>query len=222
MSDPTTESVDDARPPGPVPQGAPPEGAPHSDGGPSPSGASPTGHPTASSDAPVDEAPAPVDGDLAGEEGLPVDLEVDEAYQTMVDDLARLHAERQDYLDQLLRTRADFENYRKRVVKQQTEHLERAAEGLVEKLLDVLDVFDAAMAHGQGFDQAYGKLVAVLEKEGLERIDPVGATFDPNESDAVAHEDADGEAGPVVSDVLRAGYRWKGRVVRPAMVKVRG
>jgi molecular chaperone GrpE len=151
-----------------------------------------------------------------------IDQEVDEAYQTMVDDLARLAAERQDYLDQLLRTRADFENYRKRILKQQTEHLERAAEGLVEKLLDVLDVFDAAMAHGQGFDQAYGKLLAVLEKEGLERIDPAGAPFDPNESDAVAHEEADGEAGPVVSEVLRAGYRWKGRVVRPAMVKVRG
>jgi len=156
------------------------------------------------------------------EEHLPVDEEVDEAYRVMVDDLARLHAERQDYLDQLLRTRADFENYRKRILKQQTEHLERAAEGLVEKLLDVLDVFDAALAHGQGFDQAYGKLLAVLEKEGLERIDPTGAPFDPNESDAVAHEEADGEAGPVVSKVLRAGYRWKGRVVRPAMVKVRG
>ncbi len=229
MSDPTTqESVDEARPPGPVPQGAPPEEAPPPGGGPSPSGSPPTGHPAASSDAPDDGQPSPVDEVLAEEENqpevehLPVDEEVDEAYQTMVDDLARLHAERQDYLDQLLRTRADFENYRKRILKQQTEHLERAAEGLVEKLLDVLDVFDAALAHGQGFDQAYGKLLAVLEKEGLERIDPAGAPFDPNESDAVAHEDADGEAGPVVSEVLRAGYRWKGRVVRPAMVKVRG
>jgi len=158
------------------------------------------------------------------EEHSLVDEEVDEAYRVMVDDLARLHSERQDYLDQLLRTRADFENYRKRILKQQTEHLERAAEGLVEKLLDVLDVFDAAMAHGQGFDQAYGKLLAVLRKEGLERIDPAGARFDPNESDAVAHEDGDGDGdgGPVVSEVLRAGYRWKGRVVRPAMVKVRG
>ena len=92
----------------------------------------------------------------------------------------------------------------------------------MEKLLDVLDVFDAAMAHGQGFDQAYAKLLTVLAKEGLERIDPAGAGFDPNESDAVAHEDGDGKGGPVVSEVLRAGYRWKGRVVRPAMVKVRG
>jgi len=238
MSDHTTdapaelvdEARDEARQTGPVPQGAPPEEAPPPDGGPSPSGASPSGHPSGSVDAPVEEViesePAPVDGAVE-EESRPdpvdeIDQEVDEAYQTMVDDLARLAAERQDYLDQLLRTRADFENYRKRILKQQTEHLERAAEGLVEKLLDVLDVFDAAIAHGQGFDQAYGKLLAVLEKEGLERIDPAGAPFDPNESDAVAHEEADGEAGPVVSEVLRAGYRWKGRVVRPAMVKVRG
>lgn len=231
MSDPTLESspesADEARPTGPVPQGALPEEALPPDGGPSPSGSPPTGHPSGSVDIAEEpqSVPPPVDGAEGAEEEiehLAVDQEVDEAYQTMVDDLARLHAERQDYLDQLLRTRADFENYRKRILKQQTEHLERAAEGLVEKLLDVLDVFDAALAHGQGFDQAYGKLLAVLEKEGLERIDPAGALFDPNESDAVAHEAADGEAGPVVSEVLRAGYRWKGRVVRPAMVKVRG
>ena len=223
----TPESEEaEARPSGPVPQGSSPEEAPPPDGAPSPSGAPPTGHATASTDTPaVEEQPPPVGAELELEEQHQPDLidqEVDEAYQVMVDDLARLHAERQDYLDQLLRTRADFENYRKRILKQQTEHLERAAEGLVEKLLDVLDVFDAAMAHGQGFDQAYAKLLAVLEKEGLERIDPNGAPFDPNESDAVAHEDGDGKGGPVVSEVLRAGYRWKGRVVRPAMVKVRG
>ena len=172
----------------------------------------------------MEELPPAVDEGLAEEQNQAdlIDQEVDEAYQVMVDDLARLHAERQDYLDQLLRTRADFENYRKRILKQQTEHLERAAEGLVEKLLVVLDVFDAAMAHGQGFDQAYAKLLAVLEKEGLERIAPTDARFDPNESDAVAHEEGDGEGGPVVSEVLRAGYRWKGRVLRPAMVKVKG
>ena len=146
--------------------------------------------------------------------------EVEEAEQRVLDDLAKLEAERDDYLDQLRRITADFDNYRKRIVKQQTEHLERAAEGLVEKLLEVLDVFDAALAHGEGFDQVHFTLLGVLEKEGLERIDPAGKPFDPNEADAVAHEDA--EEGPVVSEVLRAGYRWKGRVLRPAMVKVRG
>ncbi|HEX2274584.1 MAG TPA: nucleotide exchange factor GrpE [Acidimicrobiales bacterium] len=149
-----------------------------------------------------------------------VDEEVEEAEQALLDDLAKLAAERDDYLDQLRRLTADFDNYRKRIVKQQTEHLERAAEDLVEKLLDVLDVFDAALAHGEGFEQVHAALVALLEKEGLERIDPAGKPFDPNEADAVAHEDAD--EGPVVSDVLRPGYRWKGRLLRPAMVKVRG
>jgi molecular chaperone GrpE len=143
-----------------------------------------------------------------------------EAEQAVLQDLSKLAAERDDYLEQLRRVTADFDNYRKRILKQQTEHLERAAEALVEKLLDVLDTFDLALAHGEGFEQVHGALVGVLEKEGLERIDPKGQPFDPNEADAVAHEDADD--GPIVADVLRPGYRWKGRVLRPAMVKVRG
>jgi molecular chaperone GrpE len=126
----------------------------------------------------------------------------------------------------LRRVQADFENYRKRILRQQTEHLERAAEDLVQKLLPVLDTFDLAVAHGEGFDQVLSSLVGVLEKEGLERIQPDGAPFDPNEHDAVAHEPADGGGGegdaPEVAEVMRPGYRWKGRVLRPAMVKVKG
>ncbi|MGH9265238.1 MAG: nucleotide exchange factor GrpE [Acidimicrobiales bacterium] len=148
------------------------------------------------------------------------DLELSEMEARLLDDMDRLQSERNDYLDQLLRTRADFDNYRKRVLKQQAEVQERAAETLVEKLLDVLDTFDLATAHGQGYEQGRDVLVNVLAKEGLERIDPVGEEFDPNEADAVAHEDGDG--GPVVAEVLRPGYRWKGRVLRPAMVKVKG
>jgi molecular chaperone GrpE len=134
--------------------------------------------------------------------------------------LKRLEKERAEYLEQLQRTRADFDNYRKRMLRQQGEHVERAAEALVEKLLPVLDNFDAAVAHGTGFEQVQASLMAILEKEGLERIHPLDKPFDPTEADAVAHEQGDG--GPVVTDVLRSGYRWKGRVVRPAMVRVRG
>src|SRR5215210_3833610 len=148
------------------------------------------------------------------------DADVADAERALLADLDKLAAERDDYLEQLRRVTADFDNYRKRILKQQTEHLERAAEGLVEKLLAVLDTFDLALAHGEGFEQVYGTFVGVLEKEGLERINPLDQPFDPNEADAVAHEDADD--GPVVADVLRPGYRWKGRVLRPAMVKVRG
>ena len=148
------------------------------------------------------------------------ELELSEMEARLLDDMDRLQSERNDYLDQLLRTRADFDNYRKRILKQQSEHQERAAEALVEKLLDALDTFELAVAHGQGYEQVRDMLVTILTKEGLERIDPAGATFDPNEADAVAHEDGDG--GPVVAEVLRPGYRWKGRVIRPAMVKVKG
>jgi molecular chaperone GrpE len=148
---------------------------------------------------------------------------VAQAEAAIQSDIARVAAERDDYLDALKRLQADFENYKKRVLKQQTEHLERAAEGLVEKLLPVLDTFDLALAHGEGFDQVQSQLMAALEKEGLERIDPVGKPFDPNEHDAVAHEPGDSEnGGPVVTGVMRDGYRWKGRLVRPAMVKVKG
>ena len=149
----------------------------------------------------------------------------DELAEAVMSDLDMLAAERDDYYDQLLRTRADFDNFRKRMIKQQTEHLERANEGLIVKLLEVLDVLDGAQAHGEGFEQVGARLVGVLAKEGLERVDPVGREFDPNEADAVAHEPAAAghpEGAQVVSAVLRPGYRWKGRVVRPAMVKVTG
>ncbi|HWC40008.1 MAG TPA: nucleotide exchange factor GrpE [Acidimicrobiales bacterium] len=140
--------------------------------------------------------------------------------------LAAVATQRDEYLDALRRLQADFENYKKRVIKQQTEHLERAAEALVVKLLPVLDALDLAVAHAADSPEAKvvepiaSSLADVLEKEGLERIDPRGQPFDPNQHDAVMHEEGDEE--PEVSDVLRAGYRWKGRVLRPAMVKVKG
>jgi molecular chaperone GrpE len=153
----------------------------------------------------------------------PVDAEVERAEAAVEGDIARIAAERDDYLDALKRLQADFENYKKRILKQQTEHLERAAETLVEKLLPALDTFDLALAHGEGFDQVRSSLTTALEKEGLERIDPLGKPFDPNEHDAVAHEDSEGGAGgPVVSEVMRTGYRFKGKLLRPAMVKVKG
>jgi molecular chaperone GrpE len=134
-----------------------------------------------------------------------------------------LARERDEYRDALVRLKADFENYKKRVFKQQDEHRDRATQSLVENLLPVLDTADLALAHGGGEDvkQIGAALSAGLEKEGLERIDPQGGPFDPTLHDAVAHEPGEG-APQEVTEVLRAGYRWKGRVIRPAMVRVRG
>jgi molecular chaperone GrpE len=152
-------------------------------------------------------------------------VEAEAEVQEDLDQLSALAKERDDYLDALRRLQADFENYKKRMVKQQTEYLDRAHESLVEKLLPVLDTMDLAIAHGGGEDikQLWGALNDALAKEGLERIDPINELFDPTLHDAVLHEpDDEGEDGPRVSEVMRAGYRWKGRVLRPAMVKVKG
>ena len=140
---------------------------------------------------------------------------------------AEAERQRDDYYNSLLRLQAEFDNYRKRVERQRLEMVELAATSLVKELLPVLDTADLALAHGAGEEVKHvaGALFDVLSKEGLERIVPEGQAFDPEHHDAVAHEPAEGAdapAQPEVSEVLRAGYLWKGRVLRPAMVKVRG
>jgi molecular chaperone GrpE len=188
------------------------------------------------------------------------DVLVESANDTVVGDLDDLvvaaRRERDEFRDMVQRVQADFENYKKRMVRQQTDHLERAAEDLVTKVLPVLDAFDLARAHlGEGDNVSpEGKalvagstlLADTLAREGLERIGVPGEPFDPTTHEAVDRVPDDatavtgiagtagvgaevspgaGEAapqGPVVDGVLRAGYLWKGRVIRPAMVRVRG
>jgi molecular chaperone GrpE len=144
------------------------------------------------------------------------------AQEVVEGDLVALSRERDELRGLAQRLQADFENYKKRVSKQQEEVVARAAEGLVDRLLPALDTVDLAVAHGGGeaVEQIWSALFDILEREGLERLDPQGQPFDPNEHDAVMHEPGDGE--PEVVEVMRAGYRWKGRVLRPAMVKVKG
>jgi molecular chaperone GrpE len=126
------------------------------------------------------------------------------------------------YKEMAQRIQAEFENYRKQSAKRLLDDTARANEQLVSKLLPVLDTIDLALAHDPNgsLEQVRGTLMAVLTKEGLERIDAVDQTFDPEVHEAVAHEPGDGD--PHVSEDLRAGYRWKGRVIRPSMVKVSG
>ena len=162
--------------------------------------------------------------DTAADDAADVVAQAEAAIAEDVNDLTKLAAERDEYLDALRRLQADFDNYRKRTLKQQTEMRDRAAESLVMKVLEVLDTVDLARSHGEGdaIEPVAAKLTEVLEKEGLERIDPVGKPFDPNEHEAVAHEPGDGDGDPTVVGLMRAGYRWKGRVLRPAMVTVKG
>ena len=141
-----------------------------------------------------------------------------------LDQLEAVTAERDDFLDRLRRLQADFENYKKRTAKEHREAGERAMARLADQLLPVLDSCDAAMTHGaSGVEPVFAALLGVLEKEGLERIDPLDAPFDPEVHEAVLHEHAqEPHDQPRVVEVLRPGYAWKGQVIRAAMVKVRG
>jgi molecular chaperone GrpE len=183
------------------------------------SGGESSGSPASGEEQPVDSA----SGSVAKDSPEAIPESAIEEIAVEPDPLVEMALQRDEYRDALIRLQADFENYKKRILKQQTEHLERAAQSLVEKLLPVLDTADLALAHGGGEDvkQITTSLVTTLEREGLERIDPSGGPFDPTLHEAVAHEPSDGGEQEVV-EVMRAGYRWKGRVLRPAMVKVRG
>ncbi|MGD0344674.1 MAG: nucleotide exchange factor GrpE [Acidimicrobiales bacterium] len=189
--------------------------------------------PPASTDEGFDAGPAEVPTE---EESGPSDVE---------DERTRVTAERDEYLGALQRLQAEFENFRKRTLRQQTDLLSRASEAVVERLFPVLDALDLALAH-VGDDEAtaahlrgaLGQINSLLREtlaqEGLERIDAAEVPFDPTIHDAVAHtprdesDDVDTAAelpaddGPQVVEVMRAGYRLKGRVLRPAMVKVKG
>ncbi len=158
------------------------------------------------------------DGDAGGNGS---DDDFDEAAAVVETDLQKMHKEREEFLEAARRTQADFENFRKQAQKRQDEAVQRALGRFVESLLPVLDACDAAVDHGaaEAVEPVLGALYGALEKEGLERIDPTGKPFDPAEAEAVIHEPGEG-GEQIVAQVMRTGYRWRGRVLRPAMVKV--
>jgi len=158
-----------------------------------------------------------------------VDSDVGEAEAAVDADLAALSAERDEMRALAQRLQADFENYKKRMLREQTTAIEHANVRLLESLLPVLESFELAAKSIENpeadIDKLRGGMLAAirqldgaLTKEGLEPIGTVGQPFDPQEHEAVAQDDGDGE--PVVGDVLRTGYRFKGRTLRPAMVRV--
>ena len=147
------------------------------------------------------------------------------------DPVAEAQRERDEYLDHLRRERAEFENFRKRATKERTDALDRGAEQVVTSLLHVLDTFGFALAAAQergpednlakGVEMVYAELVEVLRKAGLEEVADVGVHFDPVHHEAMMQVEADEPVdGPTVVEILRPGYRFKGRVLRPASVKV--
>jgi molecular chaperone GrpE len=140
-------------------------------------------------------------------------------------DIEGLLSERDQFKDIALRLQADFENYRRRMSAQRAEEIDRATGRIVESLLPVLDACEAAFAHGvDGVEPIWSALIGALQKQGLEALDLQGKPFDPTVAEAVTHDPGEDETfeGPVVTDTLRTGYRWNGKILRPAMVRTRG
>ena len=160
-----------------------------------------------------------LEGELLDEGGPGDDGEI--TFERLVSDLERVAVERDQFLDAYRRAQADFENFKKQSQRRADDEVQRRLGAFVERFLPVLDACDAARQHGAGdeVEPIVSALMGALEKEGLERIDPAGEPFDPEVADAVVHEPGGG-GDHVVSEVLRAGYTWNGRVLRPAMVKV--
>ena len=148
--------------------------------------------------------------------------EEDELASEISSEIAELAAQRDQYRDIAQRVQADFENYRKRVQQQMRDEADRASARLAEALLPVLDATEAAyLRHPDEVGPLLNVMLSELRKQGLETLHLQDQPFDPNVAEAVAHEPGDG-GEVIVAEVLRSGYTWNGRTLRPAMVRTRG
>jgi len=181
------------------------------------------------------DRPGPVDADSPEEEVQSVESDVSETGRAEgagegrpeVEDLLTRNEE---LLDSLVRLKAEFENYRKRMIKEQTRILETAESGLVKKLLPVIDNLERALENApdgkatsglrQGVAMVLEQLIDLLVKEGLEIIDPEGEPFDPEHHEAMMVIETDECPEDTVLDVVQKGYRLNGMLLRPAMVRV--
>ena len=150
-----------------------------------------------------------------------------EAEQTLEERIAALEAERDERLNDLKRVAADFENYRKRVARDQESLVARAHERLVKELLPVLDDLERALAAAEEHEEAkleegvrlvHEELKSALKREGLAEIETNGR-FDPHVHEALLSQPSEAEEGSVI-DVVQKGYTLGDRVVRPARVVI--
>src|SRR6187200_2319663 len=144
--------------------------------------------------------------------------------------LADLQRERDDYYDRLLRQTAEFDNYRKRIERERQATSEAAAADLVKDLLPLVDDLERALkaqagaegaeTYRRGVELIYKRLEDILRRRGVQPIEAVGADFDPNFHEAVAHDPAEGRREGEVIEDFRRGYMLGDRLLRPSMVRV--
>ena len=157
--------------------------------------------------------------------------ELSDEIELLRKELAHYKNIEEEYLDRLKRVHADYDNYRKRTLKEQVDTISRANKGLIEKLLPVIDSFEQALTENsynvkntdeffKGFKLIFKQLMDTLVKAGVTVIDPVGEEFNPHECEAAVTEDVEDIEEGKVLDVLRKGYRLNDFLIRPAVVKV--
>ena len=155
------------------------------------------------------------DGDVADVDDEYVDAPADAV------DVEALVGERDQYRDLAMRLQADFENFRKRMATQIEADVDRATGRLAEAFLPVLDAAEAAyLRHPDEVGPLLNVMLTELKKHGLETVDIDAQPFDPEVAEAVAHEPGD-SGDVVVAEVMRSGYRWRGKTLRPAMVRTK-
>ena len=152
-----------------------------------------------------------------------------ESVATAPDELAALRQEKDSLQDRLLRTAAEFDNYRKRVDRERRELSEFAAADVIAELLPIVDNFERALqaetppeaeAFRKGVELIYRQTLDVLRKRGVKPIEALGSNFDPNFHQAVIQETSDAHREGEVMEELQRGYMLGERLLRPAMVKV--
>jgi molecular chaperone GrpE len=163
-------------------------------------------------------------GPDSGENGAADQVERD------LDELSEAKRERDEYLELARRTKADFENYRKRVAKETSEALARGKADLARELLPALDNLERALESGadpaahealvKGVAMVRDELHGRLEGAGVESFDPTGERFDPQLHEALSTRPAEGTDAGVVIETVERGYRLNGQVLRPARVVV--
>ena len=166
--------------------------------------------------------PSPTPDDL----GIEVPEDRDQAVAALTAHIAEARGQAEQHLDDLRRVAAEFDNFRKRSVRDRDALVANASERVVRSMLPVLDSFDAALAIEpsteteqkmlSGMRSTYDQLMDVLGREGLQPIDAAGARFDPELHEAVMS--SGGSDNLVVSQELRRGYLLGGRVLRAALV----
>ena len=139
----------------------------------------------------------------------------------------QLAAEKADLQDRLLRARAEFDNARRRTERERLEYLQFAAMDLVRDILPILDDFERALKvetadrdYAKGIELIYQRMADTLKKVGLEPIETAGQQFDPNLHQAVERVQTEDAEDQTILGEFQRGYNFKGKLLRPAMVKV--